>query len=88
MAAGDLARVCREQENVIVAHGAMFEVPGDRRVSFGDNVRLCFTWEEVDRLEEGVRRIASASKKMIGEGKAGGGYVLVQREVGGSEEFK
>ncbi|KAM0713750.1 hypothetical protein Q7P37_010712 [Cladosporium fusiforme] len=88
VSAGDLARVCREQENVIVAHGAMFEVPGDRRVSFGGNVRLCFTWEEISRLEEGVLRIASASKKMMGDGKAGGGYVLVQREVSGSEEFK
>lgn len=73
---------------MIVAHGAMFEVPGDRDVSFEGNVRLCFTWEEVGRLEEGVRRIARATKKLIGDENTGGGYVLVQRDVCGAEEFK
>lgn len=86
--ADDLAQVCREEENVVVAPGAMFEVPGDRRVSFEGNVRLCFAWEEVGRLVEGVKKIGRVGERLLREGRTGGGYVLVQKEVRGAEEFK
>lgn len=88
IASGDLAHVCREEQNVIVAHGAMFEVPGDRVVSFERNIRLCFTWEEVSKLEEGIRRIAKATERLKGDENAGGGYVLVQRAMSETEGFK
>ncbi|KAF4304799.1 aminotransferase [Botryosphaeria dothidea] len=55
----EVARVAKEQENLIVAEGELFEVPGDAaRVNFPCDIRLCFSWEEVDRLGEGIERLA------------------------------
>lgn len=86
LTAADLARVCREEEEVIVAHGGMFEVPGDEAVKFEGNVRLCFAWEEVERLVEGVKRIGRAAERV---GRGSGEYVIVEkRDVGGVDEFK
>lgn len=89
--AADLARVCREEESVIVAHGAMFEVPGDDAVKFEGNVRLCFAWEEEERLKEGVRRIKRAAERLLAGGKGSGEYVIVEKKdvvCDGSDGFK
>ncbi|KAF2396341.1 PLP-dependent transferase [Trichodelitschia bisporula] len=51
-----VALAARVKEEVIVAPGAMFEVPGDGVVRFPEDLRLCFAWEEVDGLAEGQRR--------------------------------
>jgi DNA-binding transcriptional MocR family regulator len=91
MAADEFARVCKEDEGVIVAPGAMFEVPGDEGVKFDGNVRLCFAWEEKHRLVEGVGKMkAAADKMMAGGSRSGSGeYVFVEkRDVGGVDEFK
>jgi len=92
LTAGEFARVCKEEEGVIVAPGAMFEVPGDDGVKFEGNVRLCFAWEEEHRLVEGVRRMTAATKKMIADrSRTGSGeYVFVERDDagGGVDEFK
>lgn len=86
MTAADLARVCRDEEGVIVAHGGMFEVPGDEGVKFEGNVRLCFAWEEVERLVEGVKRVGRAVEKV---GRGSGEYVVVdKRDVGVIDGFK
>lgn len=92
MTAGEFAQVCKEEEGVIVAPGAMFEVPGDDAVKFDGNVRLCFAWEDEQRLVEGVRRMKAAAKKVMAGGNARGSgeYVLVEkRDVeAGVDEFK
>jgi DNA-binding transcriptional MocR family regulator len=91
LAAGEFARACKEEEGVIVAPGAMFEVPGDEAVKFDGNVRLCFAWEEEHRLVEGVRRMkAAAEKVMAGGSRTGSGeYVFIEKkDVGGVDEFK
>jgi DNA-binding transcriptional MocR family regulator len=91
LAAAEFARVCREEEGVVVAEGGMFEVPGDEGVRFEGNVRLCFAWEERERLVEGVRRMKKAAEKLMGMiGERGSGeYVIVERgDVGGVEGFK
>ncbi|KAB2571657.1 Uncharacterized protein DBV05_g9705 [Lasiodiplodia theobromae] len=55
----DVARLAQEKENLIVAEGRLFEVPGDSaEVNFPCDIRLCFSWEEVDRLGEGIERLA------------------------------
>ena len=91
LAAGEFAQVCKEEEGVIVAPGAMFEVPGDEGVKFDGNVRLCFAWEEEQRLVEGVRRMQVAAEKLITAVKerGSGEYVFVEkRDAGGVDEFK
>lgn len=89
MAAGEFARVCKEEEGVIVAPGAMFEVPGDDGVKFDGNVRLCFAWEEKGRLVEGVMRMEKAAKRLISCVSGGCEYVIVEkRDVGDVDEFK
>jgi len=35
------------------------------RTRFTGYIRLCFSWEEEDRLVEGVRRLAVVAKKML-----------------------
>lgn len=90
LTAGELARACKEEEGVIVAPGAMFEVPGDDEVKFDGNVRLCFAWEEEGRLVEGVSRMKAAAEKLLTGGRGSGEYVFVEkRDAGeGVGEFK
>lgn len=72
-----------------MAHGGMFEVPGDEGVKFEGNVRLCFAWEGVERLVEGVKRIASAVEKSTKGERGSGEYVIVEkRDVSGVDGFK
>jgi DNA-binding transcriptional MocR family regulator len=75
---------CREEENVIVAAGKIFEVPGDDAVKFEGNIRLCWSWEDEERLEEGVRRVGVVARKMLEEVESGHGedFVVVQKNDG------
>ncbi|TVY37952.1 Uncharacterized protein LCER1_G009416, partial [Lachnellula cervina] len=59
----------KERENLIVAPGRLFEVSGDPSVKFETSLRLCFAWEEVEDLEDGVRRLGKVIKE-VGEGKS------------------
>lgn len=94
MVASEFARVCKEEEGVVVAPGGMFEVPGDEGVRFEGNVRLCFAWEERERLVEGVRRMKRAAERALtapgGLRDGGGGeYVIVEkRDVGDVDGYK
>jgi DNA-binding transcriptional MocR family regulator len=88
-----LARKCKEG-NVIVAPGSMFEVPGDSRVKFERSIRLCWAYERVRNLEEGVQRIGEVAKKMLegvenGESEQGD-FVLLEGDKDGHSvaEFK
>ena len=90
-AAEMLARRCKEEQSVIIAAGAIFEVPGDEEVKFEGNVRLCWSWEEENRLEDGVRRVGIVARKMLDEIDGGSGeeFVLIEKEgEGGINEFK
>jgi hypothetical protein len=70
----------------------MFEVPGDEDVKFDSNVRLCFAWEEEQRLVEGVRRMKVAAEKLVARARerGSGEYVFVEKKdvCGGVDEFK
>lgn len=90
-AAQELADRCKADEGVIIAPGKIFEVPGDDAVKFEGNVRLCWSWEEEERLEEGIRRVGVVAGKMLEEveGGDGDGFVVVGKEGGeGVGEFK
>ena len=63
-----LAKMAKKVANLIVAEGAIFEVPGDREVAnFPNEIRLCFAWEDEERLAEGIERLASLVKLMLTE---------------------
>ncbi|KAL8407985.1 hypothetical protein RB594_006693 [Gaeumannomyces avenae] len=65
-----VARRALTDENLVVAAGDMFQVKGDdgsgraadgedgARVRFPRNLRLCYSWEDEERLVEGVERLA------------------------------
>jgi len=55
-----VAERAREEENLIVAPGHLFEVSNDPRIKFASSIRLCFSYEEELDLQEGVERLAKA----------------------------
>lgn len=61
----DVTRRAQEQANLIVAQGALFEVPGDSaEITFPDCIRLCFAWEDEHKLAEGIERLAAVIREM------------------------
>lgn len=65
-----VAARAKEEENLIVAPGKIFEVQGDKTVEFPSGVRLCFAWETEEGVEEGVVRLARVMKGVL-SGKYG-----------------
>lgn len=65
MSGKEVSERAREEENLVVAEGEMFEVRGDERSPrFPSNLRLCFSWEEEGDVVEGVRRLGRVVKRM------------------------
>jgi len=63
-----LSRRAKDTQNLVVAEGALFEVPGDtEHTSFSHELRLCFAWEEEEKLTEGIKRLASLVDAMQNE---------------------
>jgi DNA-binding transcriptional MocR family regulator len=70
-----VAQRAKEEENLVVAQGEMFEVPGDTEregTSFSNDIRVCFAWEEEDMLAEGIERLATIISRMLNEEANGG----------------
>jgi DNA-binding transcriptional MocR family regulator len=68
--AAQLSQRARETMNLIVADGALFEVPGDTghaNCSFPSELRLCFAWEEEEVLTEGILRLGKIILAMQNE---------------------
>ncbi|KAL2761117.1 hypothetical protein ACRALDRAFT_205058 [Sodiomyces alcalophilus JCM 7366] len=58
-----VARRARDAEALIIAPGELFEVYGDEASArFGRELRICFSWEEVEDVLEGVERLATVVK--------------------------
>jgi len=57
MSAEKVTKRAKEEENLIVAPGHIFEVENDESIKFENSIRLCFAWEEEADLEEGVKRL-------------------------------
>ena len=63
--ASDVAARAQAEENVIIAPGPLFGVSGDSKPDdFGQGIRLCFSWEEEGKLQEGVERLGRAIRRM------------------------
>lgn len=63
--AEEVARLAKQDENLIVAPGHIFAVPGDEKaVDLDRQVRLCFSWEEEVKLAEGICRLGQVIDSM------------------------
>ncbi|KAF1831674.1 PLP-dependent transferase [Decorospora gaudefroyi] len=70
-----VAQRAKEEENLAVAQGEMFEVPGDTEhegTSFSNDIRVCFAWEDEAMLAEGIERLAAVIGRMLIEEADGG----------------
>jgi DNA-binding transcriptional MocR family regulator len=77
-----VASKAKSEEELIVAPGKIFEVQGDESIKFPNGVRLCFSWEAEEDLDEGVVRLARVVRRVI-EGKSGGyGTKVVKQDLG------
>ncbi|CAL5866777.1 uncharacterized protein PFLUO_LOCUS987 [Penicillium psychrofluorescens] len=60
--AKEIVALSKSTENLRLAPGDMFQLPGDTSAAtdgkFANCLRLCFAWEEPRHLTEGVRRLA------------------------------
>ncbi|CAG7962177.1 unnamed protein product [Penicillium salamii] len=60
-----IAGVLKTEENIIVGHGNLFVVHGDERSALFDNsIRLSFSWEAEQDIEDGIRRIGQLISRM------------------------
>ncbi|KAF1844236.1 PLP-dependent transferase [Cucurbitaria berberidis CBS 394.84] len=69
-----LAQRAKDEENVVVAQGEIFQVPGDTEqpgTYFSNHVRVCFAWEDEDMLAEGIERLAQVIRRMQNEETVG-----------------
>ncbi|CAI6336357.1 unnamed protein product [Periconia digitata] len=65
-----VAQRAKDEENLAVAQGEMFEVPGDTEhegTRFENHLRVCFAWEDEDMLAEGMQRLARVIRKLQAE---------------------
>lgn len=79
LSAVELSVRAADEENLVLAPGKIFEVPGDESVVFDGGVRICFSWVEEDELVEGIERLGRLIKKMLEEKKSGAGSGEVQK---------
>ncbi|KAL8639667.1 MAG: hypothetical protein Q9228_003324 [Teloschistes exilis] len=62
----DVGRHAREEENLIIGEGPLFAVAGDERTKdLERQVRVCFSWEEEEKLAEGIARLATVIHRML-----------------------
>lgn len=60
-----LAAEAEEDENVIIAPGSLFGVDSDSTgEDFERGIRLCFAWEDEEKLGEGIERLARTVRRM------------------------
>ncbi|GIZ46137.1 hypothetical protein CKM354_000927600 [Cercospora kikuchii] len=79
----ELATRLQAEENLIVAPGKIFEVPGDEEaVACDSSIRLCFAWEAEEKIRSGVERIAATTKVLLAAKEDGAdGFVVVEKDT-------
>ena len=67
--ADNIAKCAHRDQNLSVPEGTLFEVQGaDANGNhLNRNIRLCFTWEDEDLLEPGIKRLAQVICQMLAE---------------------
>ena len=66
--ANAIFKLALETEDLTIIAGPKFRVDGDEHnpaTKFERDIRLCFAWEELDLLEEGVVRLARVIKQAM-----------------------
>ncbi|KAL1876713.1 Valine--pyruvate aminotransferase [Paecilomyces lecythidis] len=66
--ASDLAERAMAEENLLIANGDLFQVPGEDSRDHDDfehSVRICFAWEELDNLSKGIQRLAAVVQRAM-----------------------
>ncbi|KAI1322917.1 pyridoxal phosphate-dependent transferase [Xylariaceae sp. FL0255] len=67
--AAAIAKRCKTDEDLLIGNGELFAVHGDETAApFDRAIRLCFAWEEEDKIVDGVRRLGRIIRKMLDEG--------------------
>ncbi|KAF9881615.1 aminotransferase [Colletotrichum karsti] len=65
MSSREAAVRAKETEDLVIGHGAQFEVHGDEESArFDREVRLCFSWEPEEDIVEGVERLGRVLQAM------------------------
>ncbi|KIX92676.1 uncharacterized protein Z520_11528 [Fonsecaea multimorphosa CBS 102226] len=65
-----------KEANLTVIAGPMFKVDGDeqnKEARFEQDLRLCYSWEDLDVLEEGVVRLAQVIENELETNRSSGG---------------
>ncbi|PSN74566.1 PLP-dependent transferase [Corynespora cassiicola Philippines] len=82
-----VAQRAKDDENVVVAQGEIFEVPGDtEKAHFERDLRICFAWEDADMLAEGIKRLAHVIRSLLNE-QGGEGRSTRQAAEAGAKDF-
>ena len=65
----EVAQRAKADENVVVAPGEMFQVPGNRTEvnQFPRQIRLCFSYEDEEKLSLGVMKLGKVVNEMLRE---------------------
>ena len=72
LVADDVAIEARQAENLIIGPGPLFGVYGDAdEQGLKGKVRLCFSWEDEEYLQEGIQRLSRVIRTMQNEQLAG-----------------
>jgi DNA-binding transcriptional MocR family regulator len=63
-----VAQRAKTEESLVVAEGALFKVQGDEEapgMSFNENIRICYAWEDEGKLAEGIERLARVIERVL-----------------------
>lgn len=84
-----VAKRAQAEENLIVAQASLFAVYGDaRKGELEREIRVCFSWEEEDKLGEGIERLARVIRRMQAGDRDGEMDVVTLSPVDDVGEFR
>ncbi|KJK60311.1 ARO8 like protein [Aspergillus parasiticus SU-1] len=66
--AKEITEIALREENLVVAEGELFAVPGNNLPGneLKHRLRLCFAWEKEEKLNEGVERLSRVIRTALG----------------------
>lgn len=80
---------CVSEENLIIGNGKLFEVLGDEAaLPLDKQLRLCFSWEDEEKLVDGVERLGRVIERVKKDEAAGILHHSASGGKSGAAEFK
>ncbi|KAE8160328.1 pyridoxal phosphate-dependent transferase [Aspergillus tamarii] len=66
--AKEITEIALKEQNLVVAEGELFAVPGNNlpENELGHRLRLCFAWEKEEKLNEAVERLSGVIRSALG----------------------